>query len=68
MGLNIPFDVAHLDRKAWLQAVAVGTIVLITGFGDGVGYALTTLTGQRSPWIFLLPVLALPLGARSCHL
>jgi hypothetical protein len=45
--------------------LAVGTILLVAGFGDGIGYSLATLTGQRSPWIFLLPVL---LVALSCYL
>jgi hypothetical protein len=46
-----------------LQTLGVGTILLFAGFGDGVGYALVTLTGLRSPWIFLLPVLVIPLAA-----
>jgi hypothetical protein len=51
-----------LRDPSGLQAMAVGVILLIVGFGDGVGYALATLTGQRSPWIFLLPVLLVPLS------
>ncbi len=44
-----------------LQVLVVGTCLLFAGFGDGVGYAIADLTGQRSPWIFVLPALAVPL-------
>src|SRR6266566_225242 len=42
-------------------ALVLGAIVLIGGFGDGIGFALAFLTGQRSPWVFLLPVLVIPI-------
>ncbi|MDQ2911872.1 MAG: hypothetical protein M3T56_01285, partial [Chloroflexota bacterium] len=45
---------------AWIRALAVGGVLLVVGFGDGLGYSLAKLTGQRSPWIFLLPVLGVP--------
>src|SRR5881396_2186552 len=43
-------------------AVVLGAIVLIGGFGDGIGFALAFLTGQRSPWVYLLPVLVIPIA------
>lgn len=49
-------------QETWPTFVAVTAVLLIAGFGDGIGFALATLTGQRSPWIFLLPILVVPLG------
>jgi hypothetical protein len=48
------------STPAWVQAFLVGAVLLVVGFGDGLGYSLVNLTGQRSPWIFLLPVLGVP--------
>jgi hypothetical protein len=53
---------ARLSASATTSArtIAVGAILLLAGFGDGIGFSFTALTGQRSPWIVLLPVLVLP--------
>lgn len=44
-----------------LPVIAMIGFLLLVGFGDGLGYSLVALTGQRSPWIFVLPILLLSL-------